>query len=63
MLPVRINQEEWDGEVVWYEEWTGVYRVWVRKPEVQRPLEDLCVYMRIILKLILQKSVVKAWIG
>jgi hypothetical protein len=35
MLPVRINQEEWDGRVVWHVEWTGVYRVWVRKPEVK----------------------------
>jgi hypothetical protein len=32
------------ASVVWHVEWTGVYRVWVRKPETKRPLDVLYLY-------------------
>jgi len=55
ILVGRSDQMRWAGHVVRMGERKGEYRDLVGKPEVKRPLEDLGVDGRLILKLIFKK--------
>ena len=51
----RSDQIKWAGHVVRMGERRGAYRDLVGKPEGKRPLEDLGVDVRLVLKLIFKK--------